>query len=131
MNFRYRCSCGNVYDNPGQSAVCPQCQRMNSTDGCGIVEVYRMGNFAGMAVGMGLYVDEQPFGHVANKGCIKLVVPYGQHKLHATLSTLRRSNNPTIMLTPEQPALYFKVTQPFMANILNFNPVSEADMPNK
>jgi len=131
MNYRYRCACGNVYDSPDQYSVCPTCQRQNSTENCGIVQIYRMGNYAGMAVGMGLYVDQQPYGHVANKGSVKLVVPYGQHQLHATLSTCRKSNNPIITLTPQSPECYFKISMPFFGGILNFNLATKDSMPEK
>jgi len=131
MNYRYRCVCGKVYDNAEQSAICPDCQRQNSTENCGIVQIYRMGNYSGMAVGMGLYVDNQPYGHVANKGSIKLVVPYGVHQLHATLSTIRKSNNPTVTLSPETPEAYYKMTMPFFGGIVNFNPVAKETMPEK
>ena len=112
MNYRYRCTCGNVYDSPHEAAVCPSCQTENSTEGNGIVQIYRMGNYIGCAVGMLLYVDEEPFGRVSNKGSIKLVVPYGEHQLHATLSTFRESTQPVINLSPETPELYFKVETP-------------------
>ena len=131
MNYRYRCTCGNVYDSPHEAAVCPSCQTENSTEGNGIVQIYRMGNYIGCAVGMFLYVDEEPFGRVSNKGSIKLVVPYGEHQLHASLTSIKKSNNPTVTLSPEVPEVYFKLTMPFMGNIINFNPTDKASMPEK
>ena len=131
MNFRYRCECGNVYDSAETKAACPSCKKENSTENCGIVQLYRLGNYVGMLVGLGLYVDGQPYGHIKNKGSIKLVVPYGEHQLHATLSACRESTQPVINLTPETPELYFKVETPIMGGKIGFNPAEKESMPQK
>lgn len=67
MNFRYRCESGNVFDNAETKAVCPACQKENSAENCGIVQFYRLGNYVGMLVKLRLFVDGQPYGHLANK----------------------------------------------------------------
>ena len=129
MNFRYRCECGNVYDDSKESAICPSCKKTNSTENSGIVQLYRVGNFYCAVSPMNLYVDEQPYGNLVNKGNIKLVVPYGEHKLHAAFSGIKNSNNPTINLTPEEPITYFRTTIPFLGDIIHFNPAEKDTMP--
>ena len=108
MKLRYRCGCGNVFNGDETSRVCPACNRPLQTDNCGAIQIYRMGNMMGMAVGMGIYVDDVPFGHLGNKESVRLVLPYGSHKLHMTHSTNRRCNDPIITITPEAPVAFVK-----------------------
>ncbi|MBR6094999.1 MAG: hypothetical protein IKP92_08275 [Lachnospiraceae bacterium] len=131
MNYRYRCSCGNVFDNAETSAVCPKCQKENSTDGCGIVQLYRLGNYVGCAVKMGLFVDEQPYGAIANKGNIKLVIPYGEHQLEATLRRTKTLKKPVVNLTPEQPEAYYKIAMDIFGTEIALKEAEKDSMPDK
>jgi hypothetical protein len=129
MNYRYRCSCGHVYDNAGTSAACPKCKQENSTEGCGIAQIYRLGNYVGSLVKMGLYVDEEPYGYIANRGSIKLVIPYGEHQLSATLNRTKTPKPPVINLTPEQPEVYYKTAIDLFATEIAFKDADKDSMP--
>jgi len=130
MKMRFRCGCGNVFNGTEQTTVCPGCGRPLDLNNCGAIQVYRMGNMVGMAVGMGIYVDEMPFGHLANKESVRLVVPYGTHKLHMTLSTNRNCNDPMITITPEAPVAFCKahISGGFVAKIV-IEPANPQEMP--
>ncbi|MCR5292907.1 MAG: hypothetical protein K6E28_08525 [Eubacterium sp.] len=108
MKCRFRCGCGNVFDGNEYTNVCPRCGRPLPVQNCGAIQLYRMGNIAGMAVGMGIYIDDVPFGHIANKESIRLIVPYGTHKIHVTHTTTRACNDPLVTVTPQMPVAFMK-----------------------
>ncbi len=131
MKCRFRCGCGNVFNGDENTQVCSACGRPLDLQNCGAIQLYRMGNMLGMAVGMGIYIDEQPFGHIGNKESVRLVVPYGSHKLHVTHSTNRRCNDPIITITPEAPVAFCKVhiKAGFAVNTMIIEPARPEDMP--
>lgn len=106
MTVRYRCPNGDVFDGFASQTSCPACGAALQKGG--YIQVYRMGNMMGMAVGMGVYVDDIPFGHVGNKQSVCISVPYGRHKLHMTHTSTRACNDPVYMITPQNPHVYCK-----------------------
>jgi len=129
MKCRFRCDCGNVFNGNEDTGVCPKCNRRLELANCGAIQIYRMGNFMGMAVGMGVYIDDQPFGHLANKECIRLVVPYGTHKIHVTHTSTRNCNDPLVTLTPEQPVAFMKAHFSSMGFAITVEPARPEEMP--
>ena len=98
---RHRCVNGHVTDGPENQTACPTCGAPHPVGG--IIQIYRMGNFSGMAVGMGVYLNGQPYGHLGNKQSIRISVPYGQYLLHMTHTTTRACNDPVFNITPQTP----------------------------
>ena len=103
---RRMCPNGHLTDGRDGQTACPQCGAPFVQGG--IIHIYRMGNFMGMAVGMGLYIDGVPYGHLGNKKSIRVVLPYGPHQIHMTHTTTRFCNDPVFYLTPEDPYICCK-----------------------
>lgn len=129
MRCRFRCNCGNVFNGDEHTNTCPKCGSLLELSNCGALQLYRMGNFMGMAVGMGVYIDDAPFGHLANKESIRLVVPYGTHKVHVTHTTTRACNDPFITITPQYPVAYLKVHFSGMGFAISVDPATPEEMP--
>ena len=103
---RYRCPAGHVFDGAEGQTTCPTCGA--DLPRGGLIQIYRMGSFSGMAVGMGVYIDDVPCGHLGNKQSIRISVPYGAHKIHMTHTTTRACNDPIVNITPEYPYVWCK-----------------------
>ena len=57
-NLRIKCpSCGNVADVPG-NGNCAKCNNPLVLPEDGVIQMYRMGNPLGMAVGFGIYLND-------------------------------------------------------------------------
>ncbi|MBR3423996.1 MAG: zinc-ribbon domain-containing protein [Clostridia bacterium] len=104
--IRYRCAGGHVFDSKIVQRTCPTCGAPLPSGG--FIQIYRMGNMIGAAVGMGIYIDDFPLGHLANKQSIRISVPYGQHKVHVTHTTTRKCNDPVFTVSPEYPYVWCK-----------------------
>ena len=103
---RYRCQRGHVFDGKEGETLCRTCGAPLPTGG--FIQLYRMGNMIGAAVGMGVYIDDIPCGHLANKQSIRISVPFGPHKVHVTHTTTRKCNDPVFTVTPEFPYAWCK-----------------------
>lgn len=108
MKMRYRCPNGHVSDGDENVMFCASCGQPLAGPGYGAIQLYRMGNFVGAAVGMGIYIDDMPYGHIGNRESIRIVLPFGPHKIHVTHTTTRACNDPMVMLTPEAPIAFMK-----------------------
>ena len=104
--LRHLCPSGHVTDGNESLTACPNCGYVYPAGG--IIQIYRMGNFAGAAVGMGIYIDDVPCGHLGNKQSIRISVPYGQHKVHMTHTTTRACNDPIFDISPYNPYVFCK-----------------------
>ncbi len=129
MKIRYRCSKGHVFNGDENTKVCAECGELLSLDNCGAVQLYRMGNMMGMAVGMGIYIDEVPFGHLANKESVRIVLPFGTHKIHMTHTSTRNCNDPTFTITPQAPLAFMKAHFGAMGFKIVVEPAVPTDMP--
>ena len=126
---RRLCPCGNVFDGGEAQSACPKCGAI--VPGGAIIHIYRMGNMAGMAVGMGVYIDDVPCGHLANKQSIRISVPYGTHKIHMTHTTTRACNDPIFNLTPQTPYVCLKARFAAGGFRIAVEPADPGTMPNK
>ena len=82
--LRIKCpSCGEVQDMPA-NGPCKKCNNALILPEDGVIQIYRMGSPLGVAVGMSIYLNEIPLGHLANAESIKIPVTYGHYKLHMT-----------------------------------------------
>ena len=99
--YRLKCpKCGEVQDSK-VAQLCRKCGTLIEipTDGC--IQIYRMGNPIGIAAAMGIYLNNQPYGHIANKQSIRIPMNAGVYKLHVTLGMTRKCNDPIIEIKPE------------------------------
>ena len=126
---RHVCPNGHVTDSNGIQTVCPSCGAPLQSGG--IIQIYRMGSFAGMAVGMGIYIDDVPCGHLGNKQSIRISVPYGAHKVHMTHTTTRACNDPIFNITPEYPYVWCKAHFAAAGFRIAIEPASPDSMPAK
>lgn len=106
--FRFKCpSCGEVCDSPANSR-CRKCGKpLPALDG-GYVQIYRMGSPIGIAVGYGVYINGQPYGHIANKQSVRIALPFGTYTFHFTCGMTRKCDDITITLAPGSGVKYIK-----------------------
>ena len=98
--LRLKCpSCGEVMNAAG-FCNCTKCGTPIRYNGWGMLQIYRMGSPVGIAAGYGIYLDGQPYGHLANKESIRIPLPMGTHTLHMTCGMTRRCEDLTFTLTP-------------------------------
>ena len=77
--LRLKCpSCGEVMNAAG-FCNCTKCGTPIRYNGWGMLQIYRMGSPVGIAAGYGIYLDGQPYGHLANKESIRIPLPMGTH----------------------------------------------------
>lgn len=129
--LRTKCpSCGNVCD-VAADAPCPKCNGMLTLPQEGGVQIYRMGSPLGIAVGYGVYVNGQPYGHLANKESIRIPLPYGTYTFHFTCGMTRRCEDVTVTLTPENRFAYIKarIKAGFWTNKIIAELANKEDMP--
>lgn len=127
--LRHKCVCGYIDDGGDSSVSCPKCGRPYQPGG--IIHIYRMGNFAGMAVGMGIYINGEPFGHIGNKKSVRLALPYGQYVLHMTHTATRDCNDPVITLSPQTPYVCCKASFTNAGFSIGISPAQPSEMPLK
>ncbi len=130
--FRFKCtSCGEVSDLPANSA-CPKCNTPHPVADHGYVQIYRMGSPIGIAVGYGVYVNETPYGHLANKESVRVLLPYGTYKFHFTCGMTRKCEDVTVTISPEAPVAYVKahIVPGFWTNKIVAELATAADMPS-
>jgi len=125
---RYFCACGHVFDGNEAQTTCPSCGAPLAKGG--LIQIYRMGSFSGMAVGMGIYIDDIPCGHLGNKQSIRISVPYGPHKVHMTHTTTRACNDPVFNITPETPYVWCKAHFAAAGFRIQIDPAAPDSMPN-
>ena len=128
--IRVKCSkCGNVYDIETVGA-CPGCGALINIEQ-GSISLYRMGSPIGVAMGFSIYVDGQPFGHLANKELVKLSLPLGTHTLHCACGMLRKCIDVTVTLTPEAPHANVKahIKPGFWTNTIVLEGAKPEEMP--
>ena len=126
---RYRCQNGHVFDGADGQPACPTCG--GALPRGGIIQLYRMGNMMGMAVGMGVYIDDVPCGHLANKQSIRISVPYGSHKVHVTHTATRACNDPVFTVSPQYPYVWCKAHFSAGGFRITVEQADPKDMPNK
>ena len=130
--LRAKCpNCGEVF-NTQSNCYCPKCGTPINFTGFGMVQSYRMGSPIGIAVGYGVYIDGQPYGHLANKESIRVPLPFGTHTLHMTCGATRRCQDLTFTITPQAPIAYVKghIKMGAWSNSIVIEPALPSEMPN-
>ena len=119
---RFCPSCGNPVsgENPAMAV----------DGGKGYLKIYRMGNPMGIALDMGIYLNGEPAGNVANKKTVTLAVNPGTYKIHMVLGMNRKCNDPVVTVAAGQ-TLCFKVhmRMGMIQNTMVLEQCTEADMP--
>jgi hypothetical protein len=99
----------------------------------GTVSVYRKGSPIGAALGFGVYINDQPFGHIAATESVTFTLPYGTYKFHMTCGATRRCKDLVVTLSPEFPAAYLRAAMKagFWSNTILIDPMSPEEFPQK
>lgn len=130
--FRVKCSsCKKVYDFSGADKCKCGAEISVGGENVGMIQLYRMGNFVGSATGWSIYIDKEPYGHIGNRQCIRLPLPYGTHLVHVVPPMSSRCNDPQITLTAEKPIVCLKghLNMGFWANKVVLEEADPAEMP--
>ncbi len=108
IKFRVKCPhCGEVLNILGDQP-CPKCQGPLTTASQGAIQIYRMGNPFGIAVGYGIYINGVPYGHIGNKENLCVLLPFGTYTVHFTQGMNRRCVDATVTVSPQFPMAYVK-----------------------
>lgn len=129
--FRIKCpSCGHVSDVAGD-CPCSKCKNPLTVPTEGGVQIYRMGSPVGIAVGYGIYINGQPYGHLANRESVRIPLPYGTYTFHFTCGMTRKCEDITVTLSPENRVAYIKarIKMGFWTNKIIAEASKAEDMP--
>ena len=130
--LRIKCpSCGEVQDIPA-NGPCRKCSNALVLPEDGVIQIYRMGSPLGIAVGMGIYLNEVPLGYLANAEQIRIPVAYGHYKVHMTHGANRRCKDAEFDITPENRFVYLKarLKMGLITNTVVIEPSTADQMPN-
>lgn len=126
---------------------CPQCKTVQDIQGAtqctncgnplmpqaGTISVYRKGSPIGAAMGFGVYINDQPFGHIAATESVTFTLPYGTYKFHMTCGATRRCKDMMVTISPEFPAAYLRAAMKsgFWSNTILIDPMKPEEFPQK
>ena len=128
--LRSKCpSCGNVEDVQGNGTC--KCGTPIVLPEDGVIQIYRMGSPVGVAVGFGIYLNDAPYGHLANASSIRIPVAYGHYKVHMTQGMNRRCVDQEFDITPENRFAFLKahLKMGFFSNTIVIEQVAADQMP--
>lgn len=133
-DYRFKCaSCGNVadYANDGTPIFkCGKCGAPHTFDGQMIL--YRMGSPYGIGMGFAIYIDGEPFGHVANTQTVRILLPSGVHNIHVSCGMNRKCNDYSFTIDERYNTFSTKVYMKpgFVSNTLVLTPCPMSEIPN-
>lgn len=132
MKIRVKCpNCGTVLDIDGD-CPCQKCNTPLSSNGDGMLQIYRMGSPIGVAVGYGLYIDGQPMGHIGNKQSVRVPISAGQHNIHMTCGMTRKCQDLQVMVNPGDLICVKAHIKPgFWSNKIIVEPADISEMPKE
>lgn len=131
IKFRVKCPrCGEVQNIYGD-IQCGKCGAPVSVQQPGMLQLYRMGNFYGVAGGFGLYINGVPYGYIGNKESLRIPLPYGTYTLHIAVGLSRKCNDLTFTLTPQAPVICAKtyIKPGFWTNSFGIEVARPEEMP--
>ncbi|MCF0141789.1 MAG: zinc-ribbon domain-containing protein [Parasporobacterium sp.] len=130
VKVRYRCDkCGHAFNGTDNDVTCPQCSAPLNKGG--YIQLYRMGNMSGMAVGMSIYLNNTGYGMLANKESLRISVPYGTYTVHVAHTATRKCNDPVINITPQAPYAYYKAHFVKAGFAIALDPADPSEMPTR
>ena len=130
--LRTKCmKCGTVQDIQGPT-VCTGCGEQLMPQAA-TVSVYRKGSPIGAAMGFGVYINDQPFGHIAATESVTFTLPYGTYKFHMTCGATRRCKDMVVTLSPEFSSGYLRAAMKagFWSNTILIDPMDASEFPQK
>jgi len=130
--LRIKCpTCGHVADIPDTGVPCPKCGKALNLSPDSVVQIYRMGSPIGVAVGYGIYINGQPYGHLANKQTIRIPLPYGVYNFHFTCGLTRNCEDLVVTLSPNKRHVFMKahIHMGFWTNTIRADEVDVSEMP--
>ena len=130
--LRIKCpSCGTVQDIQASGAACKKCSGALILPEDGVIQIYRMGNPMGCAVGFGVYLNEIPMGHLGNTEQIRIPVSFGHYTLHMTHGTNRKCQDAEFDITPDNRVVCLKahLKMGFISNKVIIEQASPDSMP--
>ena len=89
--------------------ACPKCRKPLNVVEEGNIYIYRQGSPLGVAGGFGLFLNGQPYGHIANKELIRIPVKFGTYNIHSAVGMNRKCRDLAVTISPENPVAYTKV----------------------
>ena len=131
--YRIKCaSCGFVgdYVNDGTHVYkCGKCGAPHTFAGQMLLS--RMGSPYGVAAGFGVYIDGAPFGHIANKQTVRILLPEGLHNIHVSCGMNRKCNDYTFTIDDKYNTFSTKVYMKpgFWTNTLVLAPCPMSEIP--
>lgn len=128
--LRIKCpKCGKIVDISAPT-TCSCGEQLGAFQGA--VQVYRMGNPLGMAVGFGVYINGQPWGHLGNTETVTYTLPFGTYTFHMTHGVSRKCKDITVTLSPETPVAYLKarIKPGVFTNTVIIEPSDPSAMPH-
>lgn len=131
IKYRVKCpKCGEALNIYGDTQ-CEKCGTPVTTRLPAMVQLYRMGNFYGVAGGFGIYINGVPYGYIGNKESLRIPLPYGTYTLHIAVGMSRKCNDLTVTLTPQAPVMYAKtyIKPGFWTNSFGIEPARPEEMP--
>lgn len=132
IKYRVKCPrCGEVM-NLYADGRCEKCGTPVTTQFPAMLQLYRMGNYVGVATGFGLYINNVPYGYIGNKESLRIPLPYGTYTLHVAMGMSRKCKDLTFTLTPQAPVMYAKtrITLGVWSNTFIIEPARPEEMPN-
>lgn len=107
---RIKCpKCGEVENYLSDQVNCTKCKSPLDFSTGGNLYLYRQGSPFGIAGGFGLYLNNDPYGYIANRELLRIPLPYGTHNLHVACGMNRRCHDVQVELSPENKDVYLKV----------------------
>ncbi|MBR4057186.1 MAG: hypothetical protein IKK00_03505 [Oscillospiraceae bacterium] len=108
--IRIKCAhCGEASNVHSVYEPCPNCKQPLGIQEEGSIYIYRQGSAYGIAGGFGLYINQQPYGHIGNKELLRIPVKYGTYNIHSAVGMSRKCRDLQVSITPENPVAYTKV----------------------
>ena len=106
--LRIKCpSCGTVQD-VAANGPCQKCSTLLNLPEDGVIQIYRMGSPLGVAVGMSIYLNEVPLGHLANAESIRIPVAYGHYNISFSHGGIKKCIPAEFDVTPQDRFIYLK-----------------------
>lgn len=124
--IRIKCpNCGHVENVFPGNEFCSKCRTPADGLGEGYIYIYRQGSPYGIAGGFGIYINEQPYGHIGNKELLCLPLKFGTYNIHSAVGMSRKCRDLLVTISPEYPVAYTKIyIKPgFWANSFVVEPV--------
>lgn len=112
MSFKQRVKCphcGEIANVEANITACPKCKKDLSLSGEGLLYLHRQGSAYGVAGSFGIYLNNEPFGHIGNAETLCFPLPYGTYNIHCAAGMNRKCKDLQITLSPAVPRICAKV----------------------